>query len=441
MNSKTLIWGLGGLAGVVLIVAVVFMVSQTQNAPTPSPAPQTGSTGEDAANANAGTGAEEGEASAEPEAADAATREAEESDPPPARESIRLVARYLRPAVEEGQHYVAVESVSAGPTPCRSEGLLLALESDGMSLAWEAEDRLEITGAYVEADGFCRVVLDEATHTLRTLPRPEPEPEPETQVEAVPEEPAEERVQPEPVRSVRLEVTVSTIRDGTAYLLVDRALEGNVPCAQVSMPAANLSVEAGARYEVTGRFDPAGEVACQLWLANPLTDLQLLTPAPPSEPAGGTEAGRAVSGATPTVGVPMPSGAGGGFFVSGGVSYLDPVPLFQGSAGFAITPEVRGMLTAGMGSGELELTLPSGEPISAEVSAILIEAAGLYRISGPLYAGVSGGLLMLSGQYDLPFPVAGSTRFSESIPLVGAVVGYDLGMAMVTFGVGIALGG
>jgi len=435
MSNKTLIWGLGGLAGVVAIVAVVFMVSQTQNAPTPTP--QTESL-EEAPDANAETSSNTGESEemeSNSEAEETSTREAEESESPAqARDMIQLVARYLRPGVEDGQHYVAVEAVAAGPSPCRTEGLLLSLESAGLALAWEAEDRLEITGAYVEAEGACRVVLDEAAHTLKTLPRLEPESEPETEVEEAPEESEEERAQSESRRSVRLEVTVSTVRDGTAYLLVDRMLEGEVPCAQMSMPARNLSLEAGARYE------PTGEVACQLRLANPVTDLQLLTPAPPSEPTGGTEAGNAAS-ASSTGSVSAPGGGGSGFFVSGGVSYLDPVPLFQGAAGFAITPEVRGMLMVGVASTDVEVELPSGEPIPTEVSAVVVEGAGLYRLSGPFHVGVTGGMVLLSGAYDLPYPIAGSSRFNASVPVIGGVFGFEFGMAMVTVGLRIAVGG
>jgi len=99
------------------------------------------------------------------------------------------------------------------------------------------------------------------------------------------------------------------------------------------------------------------------------------------------------------------------------------------------------MLTAGMGTGQLELALPSGEPISADINITLIEVAGLYNVASDFYAGASGGVMLLAGDFQLPYPVSGSTKFNTMIPIVGVVLGYDLGFAMATVSVGMALGG
>lgn len=336
---------------------------------------------------------------------------------------MKLEVAYVRPGVQANQHYVKVEKTLAGPTPCSQESLMVVLQNAGLALQWQEGDHLEIYGAYEQEGGTCRVVLDQPTHTLRNLPKPEPSaPEPTTPAEPV---------APTPL-PVRLEGTLTAVRGGVAYFIVDRLVEGESSCSQVTVPVvqdAELTVQ--GQYEIQATYVP-GDLSCQLQLLSPAA-LRVLSLPPPVV----TQPATPVTPSAPAT----PSPAGPGFFVSGGVSYVDPIPIFSGSAGMQLTGTMRGMASVGMGSGRLEVELPSGEPVQVEVKATLIEAAGLMQINGPFYAGVSGGMLLLSGEYDLPFPVAGSPSFSTSIPLVGVVVGYDLGMVLATLSVGIALGG
>lgn len=331
---------------------------------------------------------------------------------------MRLEAAYLRPGVQANQHYVKVEQTLAGPTPCNQDSLLVVLQNAGLALQWQVGDRLEIYGAYEQEGGTCRIVLDQPAHTLRALPKPEP-------TTAQPVEPM-----PQPAR---LEGTLSAVRNGVAYFIVDRLLEGDLSCTQVTVAVAqdaNLTVQ--GQYEIQATYIP-GDLACQLQLLSPAALRVLALPIPVTPP---------VTPTTPTPTTPTtPSPAGPGFFVSGGVSFVDPISIFSGSAGMRLTDTLRGMVTVGMGSGQVEVKLPSGEPVQAKVNTTLLDVAGLMQINGPFYGGLFGGMLLLSGEYDLPFPVNGSPSFSASIPLVGVVVGYDLGMVLVTLSVGIALGG
>lgn len=402
--NKPLIWSLAAIAVIATVVLAVMLSRRPAPAPTErEPAPPAA-----------------GESPVAPPAAP--TPETPAAAPAPTREVVRLIGTYLRPGVEPGQHYLRVEEVVAGPTPCRREGLLLVLADSALALQWQADERLEVLGAYLEADGACRVVLDRPDHALKTLAAPEPE------------RPAEPATRPEP-QPVRALATVSAVRDGTAFLIVDQVLEGTLPCAQVSLAAADRALEPGAQVELSGRYDPQGPVACQVRVLDPATDLRRIAPPPVTESVP-TAPPVATVPATPT-----PDGGGPAFFLSGGVSYLDPIPLFQGSAGLGLSDQLKGMLTVGFGSGRIEKVLPSGEPIPTRVQAFLVEGTALFRVSGPFYLGASGGLLWLSGEYALPYPVSGSTRFAASTPLVGVVAGYELGMTLITLGVGMALGG
>jgi len=338
----------------------------------------------------------------------------------PPREEMKLEVAYIRPGVQANQHYVKVEQTLAGPTPCNQESLMMVLQNAGLALQWQEGDRLEIYGAYEQEGGTCRIVLDQPAHTLKALPRPEP---------TTPAEPVEPTPQP-----VRLQGTLSALRDGVAYFIVDRLLEGQLSCVQVTLVVAedsNLTVQ--GQYEIQATYNPS-DLTCQLQLVSPTALRVLSLPIPVIPPVTPTTP---PSPSTPS----MPSPAGPGFFVSGGVSFVDPLPIFSGSAGMRLADTLRGMVTVGMGSGQIEVKLPSGEPVQAKVNATLIDVAGLMQINGPFYAGLSGGMLLLSGEYDLPFPVNGSPSFNSSIPLVGIVVGYDLGMVLATLSIGIALGG
>jgi len=342
-------------------------------------------------------------------------------------EDVHLIVRYVRPAVEPRQYYVQVEQVVAGPNVCDEESLLLELQNtDVAALQWEPQDRLDVVGAYHEEAGRCRVVLNGPTHTVKTLPKPEPA-SPPSPPKPTPAAPTETST-PSAAQTVRLLGTLSGVRDDSAFFIVDRVIEGPFDCVQATVVGANLELVEQAQYQIEGSYE-ADEGNCQLRLVDPLNGL-IMSALPP-----------AVVAPKPPVGV-APEGTGGTpFFVSAGVSYLDPLPIFSGSAGLGFTPRLRGMVTAGLGNTTVEMALPSGEPIDVDVGVVLVKLSGLLSVQGPFYAGLSGGLLLLSGTYDLPYPVDGSTAFKTSIPLLGVVVGYDLGAFMVTLGAEIALGG
>jgi len=329
-------------------------------------------------------------------------------------EDVHLIVRYVRPAVEPRQHYVQVEQVVAGPNVCDEESLLLELQNTDSALQWEPQDRLDVVGAYHEEAGRCRVVLNGPTHTIKTLPKPEPA-SPET-------------IPPSAAQTVRLLGTLSGVRDSTAFFIVDRVIEGPFDCVQATVVGANLEFVEQAQYQIEGSYE-ADEGNCQLRLVDPLNGL-IMSALPP-----------AVVAPKPPVGVAPEATGGAPFFVSAGVSYLDPLPIFSGSAGLGLTQRLRGMVTAGLGNTTVVTALPSGEPIDVDVDVMLVKLSGLLSVQGPFYAGLSGGLLLLSGTYDLPYPVDGSTAFKTTTPLLGVVVGYDLGVFMVTLGAEIALGG
>gem|GEM_PF-6251347 len=341
-------------------------------------------------------------------------------EPPVATaEDVHLIVRYVRPAVEPRQYYVQVEQVVAGPNVCNEESLLLELQNTDVASQWEPQDRLDVVGAYHEEAGRCRVVLNGPTHTIKTLPKPEPASPPSTPAPT-------ETSPPSAAQTVRLLGTLSGVRDDSAFFIVDRVIEGPFDCVQATVVGVNLELVEQAQYQVEGSYQ-AEKGNCQLRLVDPLNGLIMSAPA--------------VVAPKPPVGV-APEGTGGTpFFVSAGVSYLDPLPIFSGSAGLGLTPRLRGMVTVGLGSTTVEVALPSGEPIDVEVGVTLVKLSGLVALRGPFYAGLSAGLLLLSGAYDLPYPVDGSTAFKTSIPLLGVVVGYDLGAFMVTLGAEIALGG
>lgn len=239
-------------------------------------------------------------------------------------------------------------------------------------------------------------------------------------------EPLVEVVQPR----VSLVGTISALSDGTVFFRVDRVLGGDYACPQAAVILPDpSSIVVGAQYEIEGSYTPEQLGNCRLQLLNPAGGLRLLAlPAP-------TPQAEAPSAAD------LPSSASQPFFVSAGISFLDPMPLFAGAVGFKLTEQIRGMVTAGFGSSAIEIQLPSGEPISTHVNATLIEVTGLYNVSGHIHLGLSGGMLLLSGDYDLPFPVQGAASFNAGIPLLGAVLGYDLGIGMLTLGIQIPLGG
>ena len=136
---------------------------------------------------------------------------AQPSEPTTPREEVQLVVTYLRPGVQSDQHYVKVEETLAGPTPCNPESLLVVLENTDLALQWQPEERLEIYGAYQTDDSGCKVSLDQPQYTIKTLPKPEPPVEPEPE--------------PQP-QTIHLTGTVSTVRDQTAFLIVDRVIDG-----------------------------------------------------------------------------------------------------------------------------------------------------------------------------------------------------------------------
>ncbi len=369
------------------------------------------------------------------------TTTSEPETPVVAQQEIKLVISYLRQGVQPNQHYVKVEEVLAGPTPCSQDSLLVTLDNSGVALAWQADDRMEILGAYVNDVSGCQISLNQATHTIKALPKPEPVIEAEPEVPEVTEptttsESTETREQPESLLEypVRIHGTMSALRDTTAFFIVDEVVEGEFDCTQATVELSDPTLaQIDGAYEVQGLYDPVTG-NCELRLVNPLQGVQLITP-PVSTP---------VVEAVPSGGVSTPvnpTAPSSPFYLSAGVSLVEQIPVFSGSAGLTLTPELKGMASFGMGSGEVELALPSGEPITADVSIMLVEATGLYQVSGPFHVGISGGVMMLSGDYDLPYPVSGSTRFSATVPVLGAMVGYELGLAMLTLSVGVALGG
>jgi len=358
------------------------------------------------------------------------------------QEEIKLVTSYLRQGVQPNQHYVKVEEVLAGPTPCNQDSLMVTIENIDDNLVWQSEDRIEIFGAYLSNANGCQISLNQATHNVKTLLKPEPKietPEPVTPETTEPvtiTEAPETREQPESLLEypVRIQGTMSALRDSTAFFIVDEVVEGEFDCTQATVQLNDPSfAQIDGAYEVQGLYDPVTG-NCELRVVNQLLDFQLITP-PVGTPV--VEVGTPGGVSTPT----SPATPSSPFYLSAGVSLIQNIPVFSGSAGLTLTPEFKGMGSFGMGSGEVELELPSGEPIMADVSIMLIEAAGLYQVSGPFHIGVSGGVMMLSGDYDLPFPVSGSTRFSATIPVFGVMVGYELGLAMLTLSVGVALGG
>jgi len=235
-------------------------------------------------------------------------------DPVPPREELQLVVAYVRPGVQPNQHYVKVEETLAGPTPCNPDSLLVVLENTGLALQWQPEERLEIYGAYQTDDSGCRVSLDQPEHTLKTLPKPEPEiPEPE----------------PQP-QTVRLTGTVSTVRDQTAFLIVERVIDGAFECDQASILMADATtVMVDAQYDITGLYDPAS-ANCQLRLVDPALDLHLLAAPVPVVPTPVVEPELPVSPSVPGTPESLP------FFVSGGVSLVEEIPVFLGSGGFGL---------------------------------------------------------------------------------------------------------
>jgi hypothetical protein len=349
---------------------------------------------------------------------------------------IRLTSSYLRHGVNPQQHYVKVEQILAGPTPCQQDSLLVIMENMGLDLQWQSDERLEIYGAYETEAANCWVSLSQPSHAIKTLPQPEP-----VETETIPEETTQSQppdlVEGEPPAPsvIHIQATMSALRAQTAFFIVDRVFEGEFDCVQVSLELVDpIEASLGSEYDILGLYD-AGEANCQLRLANPLEDVRLLTPPIPPAATEAVPDVSAPSGAVDVLDQTVP------FHFSAGVALVEDIPVFSGAAGFSLSPELKGMGSFGMGSGEIELTLPSGEPFNADLSIMLIEAAALYRVSGPFHIGASGGVMLLSGDYQLPYPVNGSTKFNATIPVLGVVLGYEFGLAMATVSVSIALGG
>lgn len=436
------------IAGLMLFIAGCDNNSQTSSTPpeneTPEAAGTTTNSGQNTTDTSAQNTPETSTSESETDttAATTETSQPEVETPVIPQEEIRLVTRYLRQGVAAHQHYVKVEEVLAGPTPCNQDSLLISLDNSSLALQWQSEDRLEIYGAYLNEANGCQISLNQSTHTIKVLPKPEPvvETQPETPEVTEPTtpvvEPETER-QPESLLEypVHIEATLTALRDSTAFFVVDRVIEGEFDCHQATVNLNDLAnVQINSQYDIRGLYDPVTG-NCELRLVNPLADFVLLTPPAVATPVAETAVPEVIG--TPATAASPASP----FYLSAGVSLVENIPVFSGSGGLSLTPELKGMASFGMGSGEVELELPSGEPITADVSIMLIEAAALFQVSGPFHVGASGGVMMLSGDYDLPYPVSGSTRFSATIPIVSAMVGYELGVAMLTLSVGVALGG
>lgn len=439
------------IAGLMLFIAGCDNNSQSSSTPSENETPEAAST-----TTNSGQNTSETPAQNTPETstsgtetdtttANTETPQPEVETPAIPQEEIRLVTSYLRQGVAPHQHYVKVEEVLAGPTPCNQDSLLISLDNSSLALQWQSEDRLEIYGAYLNEANGCQVSLNQSTHTVKVLPKTEPvvETQPETtetttNTTTTPEftEPETER-QPESLLEypVHIEATMTALRDSTAFFVVDRVIDGEFDCNQATVSLNDpANVQMNSQYEIRGLYDPVTG-NCELRLVNPLLDFVLLTPPAIATPITETAVPEVID--TPVT----PASPASPFYLSAGVSLVQNIPVFSGSGGISLTPELKGMGSFGMGSGEVELELPSGEPITADVNITLIEAAALFQVSGPFHVGTSGGVMMLSGDYDLPYPVSGSTRFSATIPIVSAMVGYELGVAMLTLSVGVALGG
>jgi hypothetical protein len=344
-------------------------------------------------------------------------------------EEIRLQGIYLRPGVKEGRYYIQVEKVLAGPTPCREDGLLIVVEpSHGQRYILHTNSRLEISGLYKLTETSCQVLLTEPEHGMKLFLQPSPQPEEER-----PREPQSETPAAEQAVAVRVQGRFTDIRGDTYFLIVSQVLQGQVPCDQLSVIVAAPTVYLDQvnfrdEYEIYGLYNPSPTVApCRLTLSEPAHYIRSLrsTPRPPNP--------RPV---TPTPEPHMP------FFFSGGISLLQPLTIFKGSAGLTLTPQIRGLVSVGVGQGEITKRVErTGERIPVELEVIALEIALMYQVAEKIYIGGSGGLLMLSGDYELPYPIEGSTSFRQSLPTAGIVVGFDLGYVMVTGGVSVILGG
>lgn len=414
-------WQIGLIAGVAIIViglAISLSIMLTQRGPspeTPAPSqPQETTTPEEAR----GTAPPTGEVPEEPQL-----------------EEIRFQGTYLRPGVQEGRYYFQVDEILAGPTPCQEEGLLVVVEpSHGQRYVLHKDDRLVVFGFYEQTGTACRVILRKPEQRMEAIPEPEPQPEKEQPRQPQPEVPAEQR-------AVRVQGHFTEVRGNVYLLTVDQVLQGQVPCNQLSVLVASPTVYLDQvnfrdEYEVYGLYSTSPTATpCTLTLAEPAHYIRLFQSAAQS----GRTTPATPRASSPGLIAPQP---GMPFFFSGGIALLQPLMLIKGSAGLTLGPQLRGMISAGMGQGEIDKeNSRTGEEIPVQLQATAIEAALLYQISEKIYAGGSLGMIMLSGEYELPYPVQASKSFSETLPTAGLVAGFDLGYVMATGSVNLILGG
>jgi hypothetical protein len=244
------------------------------------------------------------------------------------------------------------------------------------------------------------------------------------------------------------------VEEGQYYFYVDEILAGPTPCQKdgllvVIEPAhgQRYFLRTGDQLEVLGSYETTA-TACRVILRKPEQGIKLLSQPSlaerqPSQPRPEAPTPPSPEIPPPPNPEPITPQPGKQFFFSGGISLLRSLTLIKGSAGLTLGPQLRGLVSAGMGQGEIKKRISrTGEELPVQLQATAIEAALLYQISDKIYAGGSLGVITLSGDYyDLPYPVQASKSFTKTLLTAGLIAGFDLGYTMATGSISIILGG
>lgn len=271
--------------------------------------------------------------------------------------------------------------VLSGPQPCRLENLSVQVKSDQaqteqISLA----ERVRVKGEYHPES--CRVELSDQKHSVERLPT-----------------------------TIKLQGTVAQVGSDQVILQGVRVLDGPQPCTTNNLAVrvrGAASLRGGEGVEVLGEYNPK---SCQVSVDQPTHSFARLSTPPvpvPQPPVPSVPPGPSVP--------PLPAPPTGGlpFFISGGVSSIGPVMAFRGSVGMALGGALKGMISAGYGSGSVqkpELTKP------VTFTVIPIDFTIWYQISGGLHIGGGAGVLIVQG----PKP-----KFSNTVPMIHIAVGFSI---------------